>query len=74
MPASQRGMRVVIYGAGDVAATILGRRGTYTIRPEKIHLVDAAVLAVTGFIATKLTPPPTIPGVAPKSDAIEGQE
>jgi putative spermidine/putrescine transport system ATP-binding protein len=26
--------------AGDVAASILGRRGTFTIRPEKIHLAD----------------------------------
>ena len=35
---------------GVVAATILGRRGTYTIRPEKIHLVDAET-AVDDIVA-----------------------
>jgi len=28
--------------SGDVAEAIIGRRGTFTIRPEKIHLADPA--------------------------------
>lgn len=26
--------------SGDVAGSIIGRRGTFTVRPEKIHLAD----------------------------------
>lgn len=42
---------------------------------DQIHLIDAAVGSVTGYIASRLTPAPVIPGVpAKKSDAVEGQE
>jgi putative spermidine/putrescine transport system ATP-binding protein len=37
--------------SGDVAEAVLGRRGTFTVRPEKIRIVETDAPAAAGFLS-----------------------